>query len=65
MPSKYIEIELNTGFWKITKEKDGSKVIFESSYLPGGYTKSFLIQRLQGLGTQQVMSELKNFVEKP
>ena len=60
LPSNHIEIELNTGFWEITSEGKGSRVIFESSYLPGGYIPSFLIAWFQGPGTQQVMSELKD-----
>ena len=64
LPSRYVEIEVNKGYWEVVQTKSGSKITFETSYAPGGYLPSFLIQWFQVSGTKQVMDELLMYVKK-
>jgi hypothetical protein len=63
LSKKYVEVEKNTGFWEVTASQEGSLLIFENLYAPGGYVPSFLIRWFQGAGIRGVLEELRKFAE--
>lgn len=63
LPNGFVEVVDNSGFWEITQEDGSTKLVFESSFNPGGYLPEILFKWFQGPGTRQMMGELKQFSE--
>ena len=64
VPNRYVLIVQNTGFWEVTRIKSGSLLVFETLYEAGGSVPKFLIRWGQMSGIQNMIKELRAFVQK-
>jgi hypothetical protein len=51
------------GKWEVTASGEGSKVVYELLYDPGGSVPTFLVRWFQGSGTRTLVGELRAWAE--
>jgi hypothetical protein len=54
-----VEVEVAEGAWEVTETETGMHLHYELRYLPGGQVPAFLIGWFQGIGTRQVIRDLR------
>lgn len=54
-----VEVEVTEGEWVVTETETGMRLEYELRYLPGGKVPVFLVGWFQGMGTRQVIGDLR------
>jgi hypothetical protein len=54
-----VEVAVTEGLWEITRTDTGMRLHYELRYLPGGRVPVFLMSWFQGMGTRQVIGDLR------
>jgi hypothetical protein len=59
-------VDVHRGKWEVTELGAGKcRVVYEASYLPGGYVPASLVRMFQKSGVRRVMADLRSAVEPP
>lgn len=60
-----VETVVDTGKWEITADGNGSRVVYELLYDPGGSVPGFVVRWFQTSGTQLLLNELLTQAQQP
>ncbi len=63
LSGKRVEVAQNAGYWEVSSDGDGSRLVYELRYLPGGDVSPFLVHMFQSSAVNGVMSELRAAAE--
>ena len=63
LTGKRVEVAQNAGYWQVVSDRDGTQLVYELRYLPGGDLSPFLVHMFQASAVNEAMSELRGAAE--